>query len=421
MAAPKWITIDDHEATTGNGYVTITCEGGYKGRVERTGHVTVTVLKQNNETDSEDKDFIQLPMPEYVAFDQARYDVTEAGGQVTITGKTNAPRLGFAISNDAKSICTLPNYFSIQPEGELSPTGNQDVEGQVFYGDPGASVEIVFSIVVTIAANETIAGRDCTIVATGSEGVSESTAIVQEAKESYIDVTNNHLATTEVVFGANTLCNGEKYVVVDVYSNDNWRMVNYDNANWFIFDADGDLSGDGHVKVDSVASLTGRVGRSSTIYLDTYNSAEASIVVSQTAAPLKLVIDHIEDEGGNVVSGIGAFGGVFYIVCYSNAEGVAVEETGLNTYTDINDSEGLAATVGMTLIEKKGVGNAHNGVALGAAIENDYGASAEYMFKIPFTVEENETASALTIAVSVGDLDTIATDSVEITQSASEI
>ena len=218
-----WMTVDDHNQRSGNGYVTHTCAGGYKGRVQRQGYTTITTDDENPA--SAIVNFVQLPKAEYITFDQVSFAATAAGGQITITGKTNSPRLDFALTTDADSIGTLPTYFSIQPAGDVSPTGNQAVSGQTFTGDPGATREIAFTIVVTIAANATISQRYCTLTATGSTGVTGSTNIIQAASASFINLTSSHLDQTTITFDAKGVSNNSSSVDVDVYSNDDWDIT----------------------------------------------------------------------------------------------------------------------------------------------------------------------------------------------------
>ena len=212
-----WMEVDDHGATSGNGYVTHTCQGAYKGRVQRTGHTTITTDEETPKTAT--INFIQLPKTEYVTFDSASYQATASGGQVTLTGKTNSPRLGFSKSADAGNMATLPDYFSIN-----GGAANQDVSGQVFAGDPGASGEIAFTIVVTIAANTTMSSRSCTIQATGSTGVTGTANIIQAAASSYLYVDQMGTTTKTITFDSEGLCDGEDSVDVDVLSNDDWQV-----------------------------------------------------------------------------------------------------------------------------------------------------------------------------------------------------
>lgn len=218
-----WMTVNDHNARSGNGYVTHTCEEAYKGRVQRQGYTTISTDEET--PDSAIVNFIQLPKPEYIIFDQVSYNATAAGGQITITGRTNAPRLDFALTTDAKSIGSLPTYFSIQPDGDVSPTGNQAVSGQTFTGDPGATKEIAFTIVVTIAANTTINQRYCTLTATGSTGVTGSVNIIQAAAASFINLTSSHLDQVTITFDNKGMSGGSSSVDVDVFSNDDWNIT----------------------------------------------------------------------------------------------------------------------------------------------------------------------------------------------------
>lgn len=214
------MTVDDHGATSGNGYVTHICQGVYKGRLQRTGYTTITTIETNPKTAT--VEFIQLPKPEYVQFNQASYQATAAGGQITITGKTNSPRLDFALTVDADSIGTLPTYFSINFGGQT--IGNQSVSGQTFANDPGATQEIAFTIVVTIAANATMNSRYCTLMATGSQGVTGSCNIIQAAGDSYLWLDDEGTSSKIITFSAAGYSDGQASVDVDVLSNDNWEV-----------------------------------------------------------------------------------------------------------------------------------------------------------------------------------------------------
>ena len=211
----SWMTVDDHGATTGNGYVTHTCQGNYKGRVQRTGYTTITTVETTPKTAT--VEFIQLPMSEYVRFDQISYEATAAGGQITITGRTNSTSLAFSLT-DANSMGTLPATFSIVVGG--TTTGNQAVSGQTFANDPGATQEIAFTIVVTIAANSSISSRYCTLTATAANDTA-SCNIIQAAGDSYIWVDEVGTSSTTITFGAE---GSRGYVDVEVYSNTSWEI-----------------------------------------------------------------------------------------------------------------------------------------------------------------------------------------------------
>lgn len=218
----EWMKVDDHGATSGNGYVTHECLGRYKGRVQRRGYTTITT--ETSPAESAVIEFIQLPLSEYVTFDEVSYNATSEGGQITITGKTNAPRLGFELTVDQYSIGSLPTYFSIQPEGALTPTGNQDVSGQEFSGDPGATKEIAFTIVIEIDQNDTLDSRYCTLTATGSDGVTASANIIQSSGSSYIYLDEEGVTNKTIAFSAEGQSGGASSVDVEILSNDDWEV-----------------------------------------------------------------------------------------------------------------------------------------------------------------------------------------------------
>lgn len=215
-----WMSVDDHGATSGNGYLTHVCQGAYKGRVQRRGYTTITTDEETPKTAQ--VEFIQLPLSEYVTFDQVTYTATASGGQITITGKTNAPRLDFALTTNQGTMGSLPTYFTITAGGVTST--NQAVSGQTFTGDPGASGEIAFTIVITIAENTTISSRYCTLTATGSTGVTGTTNIIQAAGSSYLWVDTVNTSSKTITFGANGQSNGSSSVDVNVLSNDDWEV-----------------------------------------------------------------------------------------------------------------------------------------------------------------------------------------------------
>lgn len=211
------MTVDDHDVTTGNGYVSHTA-APYTGRVQRSGYTTVTTV--TSPSDSANIIFVQLPKTEFVSFDQASYSTGSTAGSVTLTGKTNSPRLDFAIFNDPSSIGTLPQYFSITVNG--TTTGNQAVSGQIIANDPGADAEFSFSITISIAANSTLSQRYCMVRATGSTGVTGTTTIIQGATTSYINLGDEHESSVTLTIAA---AGSRGTVDVDVYSNDSWTVT----------------------------------------------------------------------------------------------------------------------------------------------------------------------------------------------------
>lgn len=363
-----WMTVDDHDATTGNGYVTHVCQGGYKGRVQRRGHTTITTEDASPKT--MEVDFVQLPLDEYVTFDQLSYAATKDGGNITITGKTNSPRLGFVLTDDADGICTLPQYFSIQPEGDLSPTTNQYVSGQVFDGDPGATKEIAFTIVVTISSNTDTNSRACRIVAIGSNDVTAETYVNQEEGESYIYVDTDGTTSKTISFAA---ANAQP-VSVDVLSNDTWIVEHDDSEAWSTVDDETIHHLDGELTF-SVSDNPGRQTREKQYSL-VANSGETATV-------------DVDQAGTTYLGGLNT-GSATYNILYieyrffiSNAQKFEIELAG----TD-------ASHFTISKVYLKYGGQNHNIEDWSGVIEpeGDPGLTTRYEVYVRISMPENDTA-----------------------------
>ena len=215
-----WMTVDDHGATTGNGYLTHTCAGGYKGRLDREGYTTVTTDTTPELTAK--VRFVQLGNPEYLSFDGSGSGVASTGGSVTITGKTNSSSLAFALTTNQGTMASLASTFSITVDG--TTTSGQTSSGQTFVGDPGAENEIAFTILVSIAANTSMTTRRCVLTVTSASGLTDTYEMIQLGGESYINLTSSHLSSTTVTFSANGQSGGSTSVDVDINSNDDWNL-----------------------------------------------------------------------------------------------------------------------------------------------------------------------------------------------------
>lgn len=405
-----WMDVEDNGASTGNGYAAHTCEGGYKGRAQREGYTTIVTDEETPKTGY--ANFIQLAKPEYVVFDQVQYSVDEEGQtDLYISGKTNAPRLGFSVNG---TFVELPSTFNIVV-GENPEITGQDTDGQVFADDPGATQEFSFNIEVDVLENTTLGQRSCTLNAIGSEGVMDTTEIVQAGGSSHIDVTDSHLATTTVTFDHTGKSDGNDSVDVNVYSNDNWsiglpRVISIVKSDWFRLDDHGDNSGDGMITIKKVNEHSGRATRSKTATLTTLGGASATIVVQQTGQE-SIEIIGFENGKGVLVETIPNGGGLFYLVGTANCDLLDAEETTSTEGTDLNEQSGQALDGGYILVENLGMGTPHSGVVLGMALTGqglqDYGADNAYRFKIPVVFSENETASSVILEFEANNGDNV--------------
>lgn len=124
------------------------------------------------------------PKPEFVTFDNgSEQSVPKSGGSVTITGKSNSSKLTFTKgSGDIISA----NISSVN----YTAGGKQTVNGVAIEGDPGASAQYNFSIVLTATENGTVDDRNQQIIVTAAGGSSITATITlkQSAGDAFISV-----------------------------------------------------------------------------------------------------------------------------------------------------------------------------------------------------------------------------------------
>lgn len=151
-------------------------------------------------------------------------------------------------------------------------------------------------------------------------------------------------------------------------------------------------SGSGNMAVSAMV-LSVNTGRSEerSVQLvgENAHGVTATALVKQDPAAPFIVIDHYENDKYGVVTSFHAAIGYYYIVGYSNVDWMTVIETSEHDCTDLNIDSGLVWQNGFFLIEQSGNGDSHT-VELKTNIP--YGTDEQYEFKIPFTLERNESS-----------------------------
>lgn len=133
---------------------------------------------------AEKKQFVanHLPAPEFIQFDNTSPAVDKGGGTVTLTGKSNSPKITF--SKGTGDIITA-NISAIR----FQANGSSATSGTAISGDPGAKAKYVFILTLSAAANETIKSRTQQIIAIASGGQKVTTTLNQTAGDPFIGVT----------------------------------------------------------------------------------------------------------------------------------------------------------------------------------------------------------------------------------------
>lgn len=197
MAKATWAVVNPSQGS-GNATVSVSSSAPHTGRSVRTTTLTITAANVAEKTVA----VTQQGKPAYV---DAQESATAAkGGQnVTISGKANSAKLTFTLGTGTLNV-TLPSQYTAG--------GVKTNNGNAISGDPGASAEYDFSIVLSVPANTGTATLTRQIIVTDENGKTDTCLLTQTAGDATLTVskTSIELAYT-----------GEA-VSFDITSNTSW-------------------------------------------------------------------------------------------------------------------------------------------------------------------------------------------------------
>lgn len=201
MAKPLWLTTTPNSGS-GNGQISNSANE-HTGRVARQGTVTV---QGTGIEDPKTYSVIQTPKAEFVSFSNgAEMSADKEGGNLTISGKSNSEKLTFAFVGDSKDVEIPASYKA---------SGLTTDNGVEISGDPGASAEYDFSIVLEIPENTTIDEVVRTLKVTSDGGQTSQIAIKQAAGDPYLTLDKEEI----------TIPQAGTSVAVNVSSNTTWTV-----------------------------------------------------------------------------------------------------------------------------------------------------------------------------------------------------
>lgn len=171
MAKDSWLTVNP---MSGKGNATLSNSGTlHTGRLTRSTTVTASVIGLNA---GKSYTVNQEPSLESIVFDKTSFNVSEDASTVTITGKSNSPKITFSLDTGNNIPITLPTTYTAN-EVETS-------NGSAIAGDPGTKAEFSFSIAISIPKN-TVSQRVGKILAVGSDVEIKAQATITQATSSY--------------------------------------------------------------------------------------------------------------------------------------------------------------------------------------------------------------------------------------------
>lgn len=198
MAYASWLTLSKNQGT---GSDTVTANAGaHTGRVMRTTQATWTASGCPNVVTTVN----QNPKPMFVSFNAATFNVEKNGGSVTIRGTTNAAKLAFDLAQAGTLVLSLPASYSANgATTDVIGAGSSATDGSTaaIVGDPGASAEFAFELIITgISANTSLSQLTKQLTATPYKpdennpghyvaGTVATCDIEQSAGDPYLNVT----------------------------------------------------------------------------------------------------------------------------------------------------------------------------------------------------------------------------------------
>ena len=196
MAKDSWLTVNP---MTGEGDATLTNLGTiHKGRLERQTVVTAVVKGIEAAKSYQVK---QEPTAEYITLDKTSFEVGEGASTITVSGKSNSPKITFALGSGNDIPIVLPANYTAN--------GLLTVNGTSIPDDPGAVDEFIFSAQIPIPKNTvgqrtgkiTVTGSIASVVGTVTVTQATSTWTVTYSKGDYINTINK---TSEKINWGNT-------------------------------------------------------------------------------------------------------------------------------------------------------------------------------------------------------------------------
>ena len=179
MAKPSWLVLNPTTGS-GNGSIANSSNAAHTGRVARTGTVTVTAVGVDAPVTYK---VTQSPKAEFVSFDNgSEMAVSKEGGEVTVSGKSNASKLTFSWATKARVAGDVDIPTTYQANGVTTDNGVE------ITGDPGATAEFPFSVTLNFPLNDTIKEIVKNLVATTTGSISAQIALKQAAGDAYLIV-----------------------------------------------------------------------------------------------------------------------------------------------------------------------------------------------------------------------------------------
>ena len=193
---------------TGNAQIKINSANPYTGRTDRSTAISGKIVGKTNTVRVI---VTEKAADEFITPNDLTINVAKGGETIHVTGKSNSKLLTFTW----KTNFGIANVTSFNVNSSKTATS-----GTAIAGDPGATGEYTYDVIVVVPKNETITARSATLEIKGDGStVVKTITITQALGDSYLYL-NSQGTTTATV----TIPKGGGEQTLKILSNDNWTF-----------------------------------------------------------------------------------------------------------------------------------------------------------------------------------------------------
>lgn len=182
MAKANWAVVNPSSGS-GNKTVNVSSSSEHTGRSARSTVLTITAAN----VDAKAVNVTQQGKPEFTNNNSDTATAIKSGQNVTISGISNSKKLTFSLGTGDLNI-TLPTSYTAG--------GVTTANGTAINGDPGATAQYNWSIVITVGENTTISSMSKQIIVTDEGGNTDTCVLTQSAGDAYLTVTKTSIELT---------------------------------------------------------------------------------------------------------------------------------------------------------------------------------------------------------------------------------
>lgn len=182
MAKANWAVVNPSSGS-GNKTVNVSSSAEHTGRNARSTILAITAANVEAKTVTVN----QQGKPEFTNNNSDTATAGRGGQNVTISGVSNSKKLTFSLGIGDLAI-SLPTKYT---------AGGVDTNnGSEITGDPGATAQYNWSIVITVDENTTINSMSKQIIVTDEGGNTDTCVLTQSAGDAYLTVTKTAIELT---------------------------------------------------------------------------------------------------------------------------------------------------------------------------------------------------------------------------------